>query len=198
MITILRKWLDYIFGDILKIGYRIINYKNMEQNIIVTIGAWQFITGLVTMSVMIILTAWRGGHKIGSIENSIDWIKDEIGRMWGRLEKVEGTDSPLNPTERGLKKIKDSGLAEIVDKTYKEWLLERLKKLLPKDHTKYDVQTVARRLMISLKDKPMMRSVEKYAFDNGVEIELILRLGGLWLRDNFLKVPHKIAKKSEE
>ena len=163
------------------------------EKIIFEFSTTDFIGGLISIFIAIMLFVWWCGTKVGKIDTSISWIKDELGKIWARFEKVEGAGSPLNPTQKGKKWLDDSGLSNIIDNSKKEWLLNELKKQLPKNYTDYDVQITARRLMVSLRDDEAIKPIKEYAFDNGIDIEIILRLSGLLLRDNFLNVPHKVS-----
>jgi len=109
---------------------------------------------------------------------------------------TEGPGSPLQPTGVGINYIRESGLEKILDEK-KDVLLQKLKGELPKDYTDYDVQETSRKVLLSLRDDPMMKPIKDYAFKNALEVEIILRTGALWLRDDFLGVPRGVAKKSE-
>lgn len=109
---------------------------------------------------------------------------------------TEAPGSPLRPTEYGAMLIRESGLEKILDEN-KESLLKNLKNSLPKDYTEYDVQETARNVLLSLKEDAMMNPVKEYVYKNALNIETILRVGGLWLRDDFLEQPREIAKKLE-
>lgn len=151
----------------------------------------------------ILTLAWIFSNKLSAIETSIKWIKRELEKLWDRVSSmesrragIEGMKSPLNPTELGWKYLKESGLERIVDEQNRDWLLENLKNSLPPNYTDYDVQDTARRVMVSLRDDSMMRAVKEYAFKNGLDVDLLLRLGGLLLRDNFLGRKHTVGRSS--
>jgi len=142
--------------------------------------------------------------KLPAIEKSLEKIVNAINEIQIILKtKLKGIDivntlvergnSPLNPTAFGAKLIKDSGLEKILDDN-KDLLCTKLKASLPKEYTEYDVQERAREVLLSLKDDPIISPVKTYVYNNPMEIDTILRVGGLWLRDDFLKVPRDIAK----
>jgi len=148
----------------------------------------------------LIAIAWYGGNRLGAIEASIGWIKEEFQKVWDTLTGreaqrmgAEGKGSPVNPTEIGWKYLRESGLDKLVDKEKREWLLNNLKNSLPKNYTEYDVQEVAKRVMYSLRDDPIMVEVKKYALSSGLDADMILRLGAYLLRDNLLEWEHSIA-----
>ncbi len=72
--------------------------------------------------------------------------------------------------------------------------MEELKKQLVENYTEYDVQEKARNLLIAQKDDSIMNPVKEYAYKNGLNVEIILKVGGLWLRDDFLGIPRQIGK----
>lgn len=110
---------------------------------------------------------------------------------------IEAPGSPLQPTEYGAKIIKESGLEKILDQK-KESLIKALRDSLHGDYTDYDAQETARKVLISLKSDPIMNPVKEYAYKNALDVEIILRVGGLWLRDDFLGQPRKLAIKEKE
>lgn len=148
----------------------------------------------------LIVIAWYSGSKFSSLETSINWMKKQIDDIWdtikgreGGRKQFEASGSPLNPTELGWKHLRGSGLDKLIDVEKREWLLQNLRNSLGPNYTEYDVQETAIRMMFSLRDDSMMTSAKKYAFENGFDFDLLLRLGGFLLRDNFLGRPHEIA-----
>lgn len=136
---------------------------------------------------------------INPLNKNLDSIKlavveiQTIFSTSGKLIKyslTETSNSPLQPTEFGLELLKKSGMEGYV-KTNRESLIkkvkEKLKERLKKDYTAYDVQEQSIKLMIELKDTNLLNTIKEFAFKNGIDIEIILRLGGLMLRDEFLK-----------
>lgn len=173
------------------------DYQSVVQ---LTIETWQFIIGIVVI-VFGIGCAWgTNRNDIKWIKNEIKWIKEQIDKIWdsskvGQSRKMgaEGAGSPVNPTELGWKYLRESGLADIVDKEKREELLNFLKKSLAKNYTDYDVQEMARRVVVSIEDISVIKPIKDYAFQNGLDADMILRLGGLLLRDNFLGREHQTA-----
>ncbi len=168
-----------------------------------TIETWQFVLGLIVV-IFGIGCAWgTSRNDIKWIKNEIKWIKEQLDKIWdsskvGQSRRVgaEGTGSPVNPTELGWKYLRESGLDKIVDEVKKEELINLLKKSLPKDYTDYDVQEMARRVVVSIEDISVIKSIKDYAFQNGLDADMIFRLGGLLLRDNFLGREHQTAPSS--
>lgn len=110
---------------------------------------------------------------------------------------VEAPGSPLQPTTFGEKLIKDSGLQKILD-DQSFFLKAELSKKVSEKYTEYDVQEKARSLLLELKNTDMMNPVKKYAYDNGLDVDVILKAGGLWLRDDFLEKQRAVKKDEKE
>lgn len=183
--------------------------------IVFNINAGALLVGIVVFFLALLGIIWKGKNEMGNlIDGKIGGLNKTIPKLTQAVvelqsiisNKIKGvvinqslletSGSPLAPTEYGAELIKKSGLEKILD-DYKEDLCIKLKANLPKDHTEYDVQEIARNLLVSLKDDPMMKPIKEYLYNNPMDIELILRIGGLWLRDDFLKKDRKINKTKE-
>jgi len=105
---------------------------------------------------------------------------------------TETSASPLKPTLYGVQLIKESGLEKVLDDN-KDFLIGEIKKLLPENYTEYDVQENSRKVLSNLKNNPILNPVKEYVFKNGMDIDIILDTGGLWLRDDFLGQPRQSA-----
>lgn len=109
---------------------------------------------------------------------------------------VEQPGSPLKLTEYGMNLIRKSGLYKIIEDN-KERLLKALNDKLSKikSKTSYDVQEYAREVLTEHKDSSFMAPVKEYAFQNAINVEIILRGGGLVLRDLYLETHKNEFKK---
>lgn len=185
-----------------------------DTNITLNIGATQAVQIIVALFVAflgiagtIVTLAWQGSGRFSAIETSLAWIKEDLvwikedlTRLWttiqgkeARQQELEVPGSPLNPTAKGAKWLAESGLQDIIDGEHRQALLRRLKAALPPNNAEYDVQEKAGEVLLSLADDAMMHKVKDYSFQNGLEYDLILRLGRLLLRDNFLGWKHSIV-----
>lgn len=99
---------------------------------------------------------------------------------------TETSSSPLHPTDFGWKLLKDSELQKIIVDN-KPFFFDKMKKELSKNPTAYDIQEISRKVVINEKNNEFMKPVKKYAFKNGISMDTLLRLGGLVLRDQYLK-----------
>lgn len=149
---------------------------------------------------------WIGYKFIDPIKKSITRITNaciEIQTIFGTYDiplkhhLVEAPGSPLQPTVFGEQLIKDSGLEKILD-DQNSFLKTELSKRVSEKYTEYDVQEKARSLLLELKDTDTMNPVKKYAYDNGLDVDVILKAGGLWLRDDFLGKKREIKKDGKE
>lgn len=101
---------------------------------------------------------------------------------------TEKGESPLAPTEYGLTLINESGLNKILKENMTKFL-DELYQLLKQNKiiSPYDIQEKARQLLINKKDDKIMIDVKNYAFKNALNVEIILKTGGLILRDEYFK-----------
>src|SRR3989344_9566063 len=59
---------------------------------------------------------------------------------------TETSASPLKPTLYGVRLIKESGLEKILNEN-KQFFIDEVKKILPQNHTEYDVQEISRQTL---------------------------------------------------
>ena len=112
---------------------------------------------------------------------------------------TETSASPLRPTDFGMTLAKESGLYKLIQEKKEEFLKEldaRVKEY--KAFSAYDAQEDAIGIMRQKQDSPLMQPVKDYAFKNGVELEPILRVGGLLLRDEYLKQHPELSPKDKD
>lgn len=129
---------------------------------------------------------------LSKIKNAITEIQTILrGQGHDTQHLVEAPGSPLRPTKYGVKLIKESGLEKILNDK-KEELINELKDTLGENYSKYDLQQNARNILLSRMDDPDFKSVKEYAYENGLDAKIILKAGGLWLRDDFLGHKRKI------
>ena len=183
-----------------------------ETNIVFNVGAGALISTIVVIFLGLLAVIWKGKKEIG------DTVKEEmapfrtIGSAITEIQTilrnkfegviiehtlVEKAGSPLRPTKYGAGLIKDSGLEAILDQN-KDTLCTKLKASLPTSYTDYDVQEKARTLLINLKDDQMMKPIKEYVYNHPIDIEIILKVGGLWLRDDFLEQPRQISNEEQK
>ncbi|MBI4118747.1 MAG: hypothetical protein HY452_00605 [Parcubacteria group bacterium] len=188
-----------------------------ETTLIFNINVGSVIIGILVFSFSLLAVIWKAKSEIAdtinkelspfksigiNITNAIVEVQTILRNRFKGVNIVHGLvergSSPLNPTEYGARLIKDSGLEKILEDN-REFLCTKLKASLPRDYTEYDVQEKARELLLFLKDDPILNPVKNWIYHNPViDIEIILKAGGLWLRDDFLGHPRKIAENKDE
>jgi len=194
----------------------ILDYMIPETIIVFNVGAGALVVGILVFTFSLLAIVWKGKKEItDTIKEELEPSKNASNKSTLAVNELQtflrnkfrGTNfvhtlletgaSPLKPTEFGAQLIRDSGLESVLD-TNKEVLCIKLKAMLPTaGYTEFDVQEKARDLLISLVDDPMMNPVKDYVYKNPTDIRTILRVGGLWLRDDFLKAPRGTAELNE-
>jgi hypothetical protein len=186
--------------------------------LVFNIDAGTLLVGLFFFFMTLLAIVWKGkkeisdsiDEKLSPINTNINGISATANRLVVAVTELqtivqtgikgavihnlllEKGASPLRPTVVGAKLITDSGLKDVLDNN-KEELRIKLSAILPKDPTEYDVQEKARELLLNLKEDSMMNPVKEYVYSNPTDIQVILKVGGLWLRDDFLEHPRAVA-----
>jgi hypothetical protein len=173
------------------------------------IDAGALVIGTVIFFLGLLTIVWKGKDEVGkaikselnpfrNMAHAITEIQTILADRFKGLaikhSMVETGDSPLKPTQYGAQLIRDSGLEKILYDN-KEALHDKLRASLQEGYTEYDVQENAREILVGLKDDPMLRPVKEYVYDHPMDIEIILRVGGLWLKDDFFHQPREISQK---
>lgn len=106
-------------------------------------------------------------------------IKPKVKFLWEQL--VTTSHSPLGLNERGTQILDQSGVKELVDQKLTE-LLEAIKVRQPQNA--YQVQEGAREVMSQLKnDATLLSQLQQGAFNTGADVEAVLLVGSIYLRD---------------
>ena len=142
-------------------------------------------------------------NKVKKIEIDLEIIKKDSSFIKGKVSTIEKlikaglsplgaqptpglvqAKSPLSLTPKGEEILKGSGFAKIYLDN-KDKFLEIAKEENPK--LKYDAQENALGIMINLANDPMMVPIKKYAFKHGYSLNDVLRVAGVYLRDQIIK-----------
>lgn len=108
--------------------------------------------------------------------------------------KLYTAQSPLNLSALGRSLIEESGFSEIFENV-KDDLVAKLEEMKP--DSQYDTQEKSRALMDELTDYEPFKPVEKYAFDHGIDLGQILRVGSIPLRDYYFEKHPEIVDPKE-
>ena len=160
----------------------------METNIIINIGIYKMLGLIGTL----VLGTWYASHRLTKVETEVTSFDKRLTNMEGRFDKrltnMEGridksfsSASPVALLERGLKILNSSGLKKYIDAN-KAVLLEQFKSKCAMDN-QYDIQEQAFKFFDNLDSKDLESSLKKAAFDYGVSIETVKRIGGIYFRD---------------
>jgi len=139
--------------------------------------------------------------KIGEYKNKVDQAIRDIGEI--RKEEREIRDkviacetslkerepltkrkSPVTLSDRGNHVLTESKGKDFVDSNYEELKLA-VEKTNPQ--TSYDIQESSRQIMDNLRDDARINPIKEYLFKEGMELEDIIVVLGIYLRDKILK-----------
>lgn len=157
----------------------------MESNLIINIGILETLTIIVAFSGTLIALAWRASGRLTRVETLIEGIDKRLTTLEGKTIGAFKSQSPIALTEQGLKMLEGSGLKGFVDDGFDE-----LKKLATEGEdleTSYDIQTVAFDFFNELSfDQSFQKELKQYAFENGISMEVLRRVAGIYFRDKLL------------
>jgi hypothetical protein len=113
-------------------------------------------------------------------------VEDRVESLW--KDKVVEAHSPRRLNERGREILRESGIKEIVDQNQKD-----LESVLTLKHpsTAYDVERAAVQIVMSLpkRSPEILGRLKDGAFKTGAELDMVLLVGGIYLRDKVLMKP---------
>jgi len=140
--------------------------------------------------------------KIGEMGKDIDNIKDDIkeikpdlkdvrervAKIESRLSPVTSGASPVSLTDLGKRILEESGIKNFVDER-KDDLLTQLKKERTGQLTSaYDIQEWCFKTFDKLSQQPELpKTLKEYAFQKGVSLSDIFRVGAIYFRDIAIK-----------
>jgi len=113
--------------------------------------------------------------KLSNIEGGLDIAKN--------LHAYIQTKSPLSLTNMGKALLLDSKGKEFVDARKKKFL-EEIK--LKKPKTAYDVQELSKKLIEGSVELDEFNEIKEFAFRKGLNLEIIIAVLGIYLRDFLL------------
>ena len=123
---------------------------------------------------------------IDSIRNDVSDMKPKIKILWER--EFGAGASPLVLNERGKRIFSESGIKELVDARLGQ-LMEKLEERNPQNA--YQVQECATKVMrLLVEDLNTLSRLQDGAFKTGVDVDTVLFVGGLYLRDLALPKYH--------
>lgn len=109
-------------------------------------------------------------------------VRERFATLEGKTAGLFQAQSPINLTEAGRRYLEHSGLQTFIDEN-KEELMEQCEhdKTM---QTPYDVQQIAFEFLdaLSLPDD-LEQQVKTFAFNHGVSMDSMRRIGGIYFRD---------------
>lgn len=149
---------------------------------------WVFFLGIIGALVGI---AWYSGSRFSKIETNVEWLKKSTETIEKGLDSLRvdfenkrvnlyASHSPVQLTKDGQALLHESGLKEYIDS--QQELIERCKSA--RCDNSYEVQQYTFELFDSLEfEKSFDTTLKQFAFDRGLSIEILRRVGGIYFRD---------------
>jgi hypothetical protein len=156
---------------------------NIDMNELVIKVGWEFFFGIIGS---LLVFAWYGSARFTRLESSFEDVKRRISNLEGKVFGLSGSMSPISLTEKGNKVLDISGLRKYIDNNI-DILSENCKK--SKDiQTAYDVQECAFAVFESISlDDDIEKSIKIAAYEEGIDKDIVRRVGGIYLRDKLLE-----------
>lgn len=127
---------------------------------------------------------------VKSIDRKLAGIEPKVGALWEKL--MAGSSSPRYLNEEGERVFKESGIKIIIDEKLNE-LISEVEKLSPQ--TAYDAERFTESVMYSLRNNPsLIKSLKDGAYETGVDIDIVLFVGSIYLRDKYLEKHPELLK----
>lgn len=134
----------------------------------------------------LITLAWIGGGKFSRIEALIDAIEKRLTGLEGRLSGAFQSASPVSLTVFGERLLNDSGLKNYIDTNKQRLFLEC--RTSYKLDAAYDVQNAAFKYFDGLVfDEATENMLKEFAYQQGVDMSVLRRVGGIYFRNILLK-----------
>lgn len=152
------------------------------------------VSAICTVAIMLFYTG-KYIEKIHFLEKIHEKHDVKICELSNILAKLEGgidrdralfikRESPLNLTEPGKEVLNKSGGKNFIDLN-QEKLIESIKNRVPK--TAYDVQEISKLVITECTNIDEFNVIKNYLYASGLDIELMIEMLSLYLRDLALK-----------
>lgn len=144
---------------------------------------WPYFLGIVGSLVGV---AWYISGKLSKNETLLGGIDKRLTELEGRFYGTFQSGSPINLTEVGNKFLEESGLKAYIDSNKEKFLSDchKLKKLT----TAYDVQEAVFGFFDTVKlEVSFERKLENFAYQQGIDLKILRRIGGIYLRNLLLE-----------
>lgn len=154
----------------------------MSTDTIVTIIISVLTSGITAFAII--------SYRMGRYSEKIDQL--EKCNLNTRLSTLEGRqltkrNSPVDLTENGNNVLNDSSGKSFIDDNYNE-LKGKVESKSPTNS--YDIQEFSKHVIQEIQDDVRMDPVKEYLFKEGMEIQDIIEVLGIYLRNKILEEKH--------
>lgn len=143
---------------------------------------WPYFLGIMGGLIGI---AWYSNGRFTKLETDTEWIKDLLKSLKinteGKLNNSFGEGSPIRLFPKGDLILNDSGLKKYIDEN-KQLLLLNCKSESAMDN-QYDIQESVFNYFDKYDFGDFEQSLKTAAFNFGVSLETVKRIGGIYFRD---------------
>ncbi len=142
----------------------------------------------------ILVTFFVYRSKVDRLEADVKEIRTDCKEVRDKVIKCETAldykepltrkKSPVSLSDRGTRVLAESGGQSFVEQNYAELKVEVENK---KPATSYDIQEAAKQVIEDIKDDSRINPIKEYLFKEGMELDDIVVVLGIYLRDKILK-----------
>lgn len=169
------------------------NHTTTMEGTIITIGLIEALTLIGSLIATIFLAAWRLSGSISRLDATITGLLTRLDDFHDRLINIEGkgnnafqSSSPVSLTEKGKRIVEETGLKPFIDE-HKDEFIQRCAKE-KNVATAYDVQEAAFDFFNEYRFDPEFENkIKEFAYREGVSMDVVRRVAGIYFRDEFLK-----------
>ncbi|NBD74252.1 hypothetical protein GVX82_04415 [Patescibacteria group bacterium] len=155
----------------------------MSTDIQVTIGILELLAIIVSLGGTLITLAWFSSARLTRVETLLEGVDRRLTTLEGKSSGAFMELSPLSLTRKGRELLEGSGLRAFVDEGCDE-LMRVADYETEAPETDYDLQELAFELFESLSfDPEFERSLKQYAFEQGISMQVLRRIAGIYFRD---------------
>ncbi|MFA6601773.1 MAG: hypothetical protein WCT02_02845 [Candidatus Paceibacterota bacterium] len=115
------------------------------------------------------------------IKPDLQNVRERFAALEGSIGKTFASGSPVSLLPKGQQVLKESGLMKYIDEN-KDALLAKFGSVCPMTN-QYDIQEQSFRFFNDLDFGLFEESLKKAAFDFGMDIATVRRIGGIYFRD---------------
>lgn len=150
---------------------------------------WPYFLGIMAGLIVI---AWYGGSRLTGVEKDVSWLKKTVDKIDNKVselsikfgneeKKLFNSSSPIQLTPKGDVILRESGLRAYLD-NIKSNLLRACED--KRDSNPYEVQQCIFDLFDSMQFDPEFNNeLKKYAYESGIEMDILRRVGAIYFRD---------------